>query len=75
MASNTKNDAPAGVPGLRISARAGAFRRAGLLFGAQPVEIMLRDLKDAQVTALRGEPALVVVDITIAPPAPAAEQA
>lgn len=66
---------PAGVPGLRIAAPGGTFRRAGLQFGSEPRELPVADLTEAQVQALRAEPALVVLDVTLPPPAAAGEQA
>lgn len=45
---------------LRVRAPAGSFRRAGLAFGKEPVEIDLDDLSGAQLYGLTNEPRLEV---------------
>ena len=56
--------------GLRIVARKDVFRRCGRTFGAEAVTIPLADLTQEDVTALKDEPQLVVVDVDIEPPKP-----
>lgn len=53
------------VPGLRIKAKAKSFRRAGLAFGEQPIDVPLSELSKDQRAALKAEPMLVVEDIEI----------
>lgn len=50
------------MPTLTIVSRQEGFRRAGHVFGAQPVEIDAKDLSDEQVAALKAEPMLIVVE-------------
>lgn len=50
------------MPILKIVSRQEGFRRAGYVFGAQPVDIDVKDLTDDQVAALRSEPMLIVVE-------------
>lgn len=53
------------APGLRIKAKTRSFRRAGLTFGEQPVDVPLSELSKEQRAALKAEPMLVVEDIEI----------
>lgn len=60
-----KAEEKGGVPGIRVTAKSGKFRRAGLLFTAEPYDLVLSALTDQQVADIRNEPELVVVDIEI----------
>ncbi len=53
------------VPGLRVVSRPDQFRRAGITFTSNAVDIKLSDLTPEQVEAIRGERNLVVLDCLI----------
>lgn len=56
------------VPGLRVTAKADGFRRAGRAWSTSPVDVPLSEFDDDQVAALKEEPGLVVADIDIEAP-------
>jgi hypothetical protein len=60
------------VKGIRVLARRENFRRAGRVFGSQPTDIPVADLKRGELERLRADPSLLVVDVEIAAPAEAA---
>lgn len=67
----TANKAKAAGPatrGLKVIARAATFRRAGHVFGAEPVTIALADLTEDQVEQLKSETMLVVQEVDIEQP-------
>lgn len=53
------------VAGLRISAKAASFRRAGRPWGTAPTDVLVSDFTKTQIAQLRDEPQLVVEDIEI----------
>ena len=57
----TKTDTKA----IKVISRPPIFRRAGRLFTQEPTQILLPDLTDEQIKALRAETNLVVIDCTI----------
>ncbi len=79
MATNEKTSGKAAkttVKGVRVVARGEQFRRCGRVFGTEPVEIPLADLKPgksrkgetpepSELEILRAERQLVVVDVDI----------
>lgn len=72
MAAKTKET----VKGLRVTAKAGGFRRAGRAWPGTAVDVPLTDLSKDQIALIRAEPMLVVedVDIAVEVSAPAADQ-
>lgn len=66
------------VKGIRVIAKRENFRRAGRVFGGEPADIRLSDLKLDRKSgvneerAIREDPMLVVVDIELPAPADAA---
>ena len=67
MATESQDKKPSARKGkaLRISAKATAFRRAGITFGREPTVVMLSDLEKDQVELLRAEPMLTVEDVEV----------
>jgi len=57
------------VPGLRISALAAGFRRAGRAWGAEAEEVEAAQFNKTQIAALKAEPGLRVTDCEIEAPA------
>jgi hypothetical protein len=57
-----KKPAGSADKGLKIVARKDSFRRCGRVFGAEPTVISLADLSEDDVTTLKDEPQLVVVE-------------
>jgi hypothetical protein len=53
------------VPGLRVTAKAEGFRRAGRTWPATPTELPLADFKKGEVEQLRAEPMLVIEDVEL----------
>lgn len=53
------------VPGLRISAKAAGFRRAGRAWGSAPEDVAASDFSKQQIADLKAESMLSVVDIEI----------
>lgn len=53
------------APGLRVTAKKAGFRRAGRAWNVEPTDVLLADLTDDQIEALKGETALVVEEIDI----------
>lgn len=51
--------------GLRISAKAAGFRRAGRAWGVSPEDVLVSDFTKQQVADLKAEPMLSVVEIDI----------
>lgn len=51
--------------GIRVKSRIAGFRRAGIAWAAEPVDMLLGSLSNAQLAQIRAEPMLVVDDITI----------
>ena len=47
---------------LKVTARGDSFRRANLQFGSKPRQLIVDELSDAQLKAIRNEPRLVVVE-------------
>jgi len=58
---------------LRVIAKRDGFRRAGLVFGSDPVDTPLADLSEAQYQALTTEPMLVTYLVDL--PSPDAQDA
>ncbi len=50
---------------LRISSKADGFRRAGLAFTREPIDVPLENLTKEQIAALKAEPMLVVAEVEI----------
>lgn len=50
---------------LKIISSKQGFRRAGFVFGKEPVEIPLEDLTKEQITNLKNEPMLAVSEVSI----------
>lgn len=48
---------------LQISCAHDGFRRAGMVFGRQPVRVELSDLTEAQIGQLKAEPLLTVIEL------------
>lgn len=69
--AKTPKAAGPATKGIKVIARAATFRRAGFVFGAEPVVIPLAGLTDEQVEQLRTEPLLVCQDVDIEVPAEA----
>lgn len=59
---NTKNDGR--VIGLRVTAKAAAFRRGGIEFTRETTIVSLEGMTDEQIESIRHEPMLVVEEIT-----------
>lgn len=55
-------------PALRITSKQPGFRRAGMAFGTDPVDVPLEDLSDEQVEQIKGESMLVCVEVEIEAP-------
>ena len=54
------------VKGLRVYAKTpNGFRRAGIAFGQDPVDLPLKSLTRQQIEALKAEPKLVVVETEV----------
>lgn len=49
---------------LQVVARTEGFRRAGFVFGAEPKILIVDELKEEQIAALKTEPNLIVVEYT-----------
>lgn len=50
---------------LRVVARRDGFRRAGIAFGAQPTDLPLGALTQAQIDAIKSDPMLVATEVEI----------
>lgn len=61
------------IKALRVTARRDSFRRIGRKFTAEPVDIPVTELKEAEAAALRGDKLLVVHEVEIDAPAAPAE--
>lgn len=53
------------VPGLRVTARAEGFRRAGFAWSTAPVDLPVSTFTKAQVEQLKAEPMLTVEEIDL----------
>lgn len=53
------------VPGIRVSAKAEGFRRAGRAWTKQPTDVPVSEFSKDQLKALRAETMLTVADIEI----------
>jgi hypothetical protein len=53
------------VKALRVTARRDTFRRIGRVFGAEPVDIPLADLKKEEIAVLNADRMLVVSEVEI----------
>ncbi len=58
---------------LRVIAKRDGFRRAGRVFGADPVDVPLTDISEDQYVALTSEPMLVTYLVDAQKPDAAAE--
>lgn len=60
-----KNQAETAATGtwLRITSRQPGFRRAGISFGTEPLELDVATLSQVQIDQLKGEPMLVCVEV------------
>lgn len=67
MATTKAKPAGDASKGLKVTARADHFRRAGHVFTGEARVIPLSDLTDEQVEQLKTEPMLVVQDVDIKP--------
>lgn len=69
MSKNSTKAKPAGEPtvGLRVIARRDSFRRAGRVFGREPVTIPLSELSEEEATAIKDETQLIVDMVSIEP--------
>lgn len=65
MATTKAKPAGSATQGLKVTARADHFRRAGFAFTGEARVIPLSDLTDDQVEQLKAEPMLVVQDVEI----------
>lgn len=61
-APSPKDEEPTGPSSITITGPRRGRWRAGRHFGPEPVTIALADLSDAELEALRGDPALTVVE-------------
>jgi hypothetical protein len=53
------------VPVLQVVAKRDGFRRAGIRFGSEPINVPIADLKKDQVTAIKAEPMLIAVETEV----------
>lgn len=53
------------IPGLRISALAAGFRRAGRAWGTEATDVPASEFDKAQIAALKAEPGLRVTECEI----------
>jgi hypothetical protein len=52
------------VPVLEVTAKSERFRRAGISFSKNVTRLVVADLKDEQIKAIKAEPMLSVVEVT-----------
>lgn len=69
-----KTPTPTKTQALRVVSKSplGTLRRAGFVFGAEPVTLPLAELSAEQEQAIRAEPLLVVTEIELEAAAPQA---
>jgi hypothetical protein len=52
---------------LRVHSKRPSFRRAGIQFGVEPVDLAMDELEDERIAAIKAEPMLVAVEVDAAP--------